>query len=267
MYGDGAEAHVSSFAFGSTGSAATYGLVASQHGAIYASNVQYDASDAGACAFVSDGGTLNVAHSRADTRSIGSSLFCSFENREGGDIYANDIAAISEVSSAVWLAGRTGIVAFTNCEITGSGPGAVTSAPVKLGASPQARIRIVDSNITATGAHSPIFLLGKGDTDIRIYNTELTTSDSGIIASAACFGPLNIALTAGSCDSFSVTITISESKPVGDIEPRSPANFFWALDTYSLWTGGVQMPRNSTVVPQVSVHLDDTSAWDVTKES
>ena len=241
--------------------------MASQGGAIHATNIQYDAADAGACAFVSDGGNLTISQSKANTRSIGSSLFCSLETGEGGDIHASELVAISEVSPAVWLSGPIGLVAFTNCDIKGSGPAAFISAPVKLGPSPQATIRIVDSNLTATGAYAPIFLLGKSDADIRLYNTKLTTSDSGIIASTACFGPLNIALTAGHCDPFSVTIAVSESRPVGDIEPRRPATFLWVLDTYSLWTGGIRAPGNSTVAPQVSVYIDDTSAWDVTRES
>lgn len=215
---------------------------------------------------MSEGGTLNIGQSKARTKSVGSSVFCS-EHGEGlSELYANEVAATSDDSAAAWLFGP-GVASFTNCDIKGGGPGAIIAAPVKLGNFTQTRIRIVDSNLTATGAYSSVFLLGRSDVDIRIYNTKMTPSDSGIIAATVCFGPQNIVLGATDCEPFTATITVSESNPVGDIEPRWPSNILWALDTYSLWTGGIVTPGNATVAPAVSVFLDDTSAWEVTRES
>lgn len=159
------------------------------------------------------------------------------------------------------------MAAFTNCDITGAGPATVISSPVKSGDSPQTLLRFVNTHLSATGSRSPIFLLAKSDADIHLYNTKLTPSASNLIAATACYGALDISLTAGDCDPFSATFTISESKLNGDVEPRWPSTFVWALDTYTAWTGSVRMPGNSTVCPQINIFLDDTSTWNVTKES
>lgn len=101
VFGDNAEARLTSLAVVNSGSSPTYGLMASHKGHIYANNIQYNADNAGACGFVSDGGILNIGQSKAHTKSVGSSVFCSVDSKHEAEIYAEGVVATSDSSAAV----------------------------------------------------------------------------------------------------------------------------------------------------------------------
>lgn len=258
--------HVTDVLIENTNSEIAFGLVAEQEAVIFADLVEYS-SDASSstCAFVADGGEITIHDSVAHSRGDYSTIFCSLGGGDSlGQIHSQEVIGVSEKGLGVLLSGNTYLAAFTNTTLIADGP-TIASARIGSGLLSDTVLRVTSSSLTATNSLYPVLSFLMKDIDAIFYRTELIPSASNLLLHAAC----NADPSEGLCQPFRAMVLVSESTIVGDIRAWDPSYLTWKLSSYTTWTGAVVSNTTTGIYGSspVDIRVDNTSRWNVTKES
>jgi hypothetical protein len=196
-------------------STTTFGLVAENQAIIRGDLIRYSSEQRGSCAFVADGGGITIHQSVAHTSAEESAIFCSLGGgNRVGTIHGQEVAAVSDNGPAVVLSGNTWLAAFTNCTFSAGGAAAVISTLVPGSQLDETILHFTNSQVTATGPSSPVFLFTFKRTRATVHRTNLIPSASNLLTLVSC----SRAEKAGDCTPFRVAVLVSESAVSGDIQ-------------------------------------------------
>jgi hypothetical protein len=260
VYGSDSVVHVNNSWLYSSGPV-SHGVYASGNGTAYVSNVQQFSGGRRSSAFSGDSpaGYIHVSDSVAHTTGIGSATFYAL-----GEIYANNVVAISENGPTIFMDG-TQKAYLTNCDTTAGllGGVAIFSSMIRTSG---AILSLKSSKITTLGADMPGLWFGNTIIDVSLYDTELVTA-SGILAVA------NYSQITQDFDYYAsyldnadllpaeVSVKVEESTLMGDLVAYNSSSISWSLESHSSWTGGAYSGYGNAYF---DIHLDRTSSWKLT---
>jgi hypothetical protein len=261
VYGSGSVVYVNNSWLYSSGPV-SHGIYAAGNGTAYVSNVQHFSGGKRSSAFSGDSpaGYIHVSNSVAHTTGIGSATFYAL-----GEIYANNVMAVSENGPTVFMDG-TQKAYLTNCETTAGLLGGVVIFSSMFRTS-GAILSLESSKITTLGATMPGLWFGNTIIDVYLYDTELVTA-SGILVVA------NYSQITQDFDYYAsyvdnpnllpakVSVKIKESTLVGDLVAYNSSEISWSLGSHSSWTGGAYSGFGKAYF---DVYLDRTSKWTLTR--
>jgi hypothetical protein len=240
----------------------TWGIVASNHSTVVASNVEMESNQTGSCGFVANGGSLSIDYSVVYADGPLSAGFCvEGTDTPSGMVHARGVTSSSLDGVAVWLYGASGQISFTNCTFVGGGDAAIVSAAKPGGLAEPRDLNIIDSIVIATNPNSPVLHYAVADSNTHIYNSTLTAAGPDLVVSTCSPTAFE------NCTTFSTNISISESELEGNIQAWQPSRLRWELTWYSRWTGSVVNTPSDIASSAPDVFLDGTSVWTVTKDT
>jgi hypothetical protein len=253
--------HVNNFRLTSIG-ANTWGIVASNHSTVVASNVEMESNHTGSCGFVAHGGSVSVDYSvvYADG-SLSAGVCVEPADTPSGMVHARGVTSSSLEGVAVWLYGAAGQISFTNCTLVGGGDAAIISTSRRGGLAEPRDLNIIDSIVMATNPDSPVLHYAVADSNTHIYNSTLISASPDLVVSTC--SPTIFE----NCTTFYTNISISESEIEGNIQAWEPSRLRWELTWYTRWTGSVVNTPSDVASSAPDVYLDGTSVWTVTEDT